>query len=311
MWTKASQELLTSCVTVVVSDVLCCFKLALPSLLFLSWDEVNAAHSDFDRCLITQGHFTHAVNSVSGFVKYYYYACTLGSDFMFPVNMARSLRRGHLVDYMALNTLSTVDFEAHFKAKKYKSRSKFYLVERLNGRRRSKNEVWTVRTQKIPKYYSWSKQSECIFNNFRTLTTSWNGRIGLHGPVHENLQLIWVGNLSGTRLSLFSGSVRDNHPCTHLGSILGLGSTQSLCFLLINNFIGPYTLAPVSVERVQSVSTSFLQGILSILRSNAIKVNYSSELRVDHDIVRYVIWRKGKKHTMELEFSMKRTIFLA
>ena len=311
MWTKASQELLTSCVTVVVSDVLCRLKLALPSLLFLSWDEVNAAHSDFDRCLITQGHFTPAVNSVSGFVKYHYYACTLGSDFMFPVNMARSLRRGHLVDYMALNTLSTVDFEAHFKAKKYKSRSKFYLVERLNGRRRSKNEVWTVRTQKIPKYYCWSKQSECIFNNFRTLTTSWNGRIGLHGPVHENLQLIWVGNLSGTRLSLFSGSVRDNHPCTHLGSILGLGSTQSLCFLLINNFIGPYTLAPVSVERVQSVSTSFLQGILSILRSNAIKVNYSSELRVDRDIVRYVIWRKGKKHTMELEFSMKRTIFLA
>ena len=37
--------------------------------------------------------------------------------------------------------LSTVDFEAHFKAKKYKSRSKFYLVERLIGRRRSKNEV--------------------------------------------------------------------------------------------------------------------------------------------------------------------------
>ena len=105
----------------------------------------------------------------------------------------------------------------------------------------------------------------------------------------------WVTYQVRTRLSLFSGSVRDNHPCTHLGSILGLGSTQSLCVLLINNFIGPYTLAPVSVERVQSVSTSFLQGILSILRSNAIKVNYSSELRVDHDIVRYVIRRKGEK----------------
>ena len=38
------------------------------------------------------------------------------------------------------------------------------------------------------------------------------------------------------------------------------------------------------MERVQSVSASFLQGILSILESNAIKVNYSSELRVDHDI---------------------------
>ena len=60
---------------------------------------------------------------------------------MFPVNMARSLRRGHLVDDKALNTLSTVDFEAHFKAKKYKSRSKFYLVERLIGQKRSKNEV--------------------------------------------------------------------------------------------------------------------------------------------------------------------------
>ena len=32
-----------------VSDF-CCFKLALPSLLFLSKDEVKAAHSDFDRC---------------------------------------------------------------------------------------------------------------------------------------------------------------------------------------------------------------------------------------------------------------------
>ena len=104
--------------TVVVSDVLCRFKLALPSLLFLSGDEVKAPHSNFDRRRITQGDFTPAVNSVCGFVKYYYYACTLWSDFMFPVNMARSLRRGHPVDYKALNTLSTVDFEAHFKAKK-------------------------------------------------------------------------------------------------------------------------------------------------------------------------------------------------
>ena len=106
--------------TVVVSDVLCRFKLALPSLLFLSGDEVKAPHSNFDRRRITQGDFTPAVNSVCGFVKYYYYACTLWSDFMFPVNMARSLRRGHPVDYKALNTLSTVDFEAHFKAKKKK-----------------------------------------------------------------------------------------------------------------------------------------------------------------------------------------------
>ena len=28
----------------------CCFKVALPSLLFLSKDEVKASHSDFDRC---------------------------------------------------------------------------------------------------------------------------------------------------------------------------------------------------------------------------------------------------------------------
>ena len=56
--------------------------------------------------------------TVCGFVKYYYYACTLWSDYMFPVNMARSLRRGNPVDYKALNTLSTVDFEAHFKARK-------------------------------------------------------------------------------------------------------------------------------------------------------------------------------------------------
>ena len=36
--------------SVVVSGVFCCFKLTLPSLLFLSKDEVKAAHSDFDSC---------------------------------------------------------------------------------------------------------------------------------------------------------------------------------------------------------------------------------------------------------------------
>ena len=41
---------LASCVSVVVSGDFCCFKLALPSLLFLSKDGVKAAHSDFDRC---------------------------------------------------------------------------------------------------------------------------------------------------------------------------------------------------------------------------------------------------------------------
>ena len=35
---------------VVVPSVSCCFKLALPSLLFMSKDEVKAAHFDFDRC---------------------------------------------------------------------------------------------------------------------------------------------------------------------------------------------------------------------------------------------------------------------
>ena len=92
------------------------FRVCISSLLFLSGDEVKAPHSNFDRRRITQGDFTPAVNSVCGFVKYYYYACTLWSDFMFPVNMARSLRKGHLFDYKAF--LSIVDFEAHFKAKK-------------------------------------------------------------------------------------------------------------------------------------------------------------------------------------------------
>ena len=49
------------------------------------------------------------------------------------------------------------------------------------------------------------------------------------------------------------------------------------------------------MERLQSVSASFLEGILSIPKSNAIKVNYSFELRVDHDFVRYVIRGKVKK----------------
>ena len=36
--------------SIVVSGDFCRFKLVLPSLLFLSKDEVKAAHSDFDRC---------------------------------------------------------------------------------------------------------------------------------------------------------------------------------------------------------------------------------------------------------------------
>nr|XP_058973535.1 uncharacterized protein LOC131799865 [Pocillopora verrucosa] len=146
--------------------------------------------------------------------------------------MARSLRRGHLVDDKALNTLSTVDFEAHFKAKKYKNRSKFYLVERLIGQRRSKNEDFDY----LVKWKNWPPRT----------------------------------------------STRE--PSAHL-------SGQLIRYEI--KFV--FGKSPVSVERVQSVSTSFLQGILSILRSNAIKVNYSSELRVDHDIVRYVIRRKDKK----------------
>ena len=249
MWTKAFQALLTSYVTVAVSDVLFRFKLALPSLLFLSGDEVKAPHSNFDRRRITQGDFTPAVNSVCGFVKYYYYACTLWSDFMFPVNMARSLRRGHPVDYKALNTLSTVDFEAHFKAKKNRKVDLKFIWSRdwLAGEDRRRRYELFVHSR---------VQTEFIFNNFRTLNISWNGRIGLHGPAHENLQLIWVSNLSGTRLSLFSGGARDNHPCTQLGSTPGLGSTQSLCFLLINNFIGPYTatlLSPWKGYRVRQL----------------------------------------------------------
>ena len=34
----------------VVSGDFCCFKLALPSLLFMLKDEIKAAHSDFDHC---------------------------------------------------------------------------------------------------------------------------------------------------------------------------------------------------------------------------------------------------------------------
>ena len=43
-----SINLLMPRVSVVVSGDFCCFKLALPSLLSMSKDEVKAAHSDFD-----------------------------------------------------------------------------------------------------------------------------------------------------------------------------------------------------------------------------------------------------------------------
>ena len=49
------------------------------------------------------------------------------------------------------------------------------------------------------------------------------------------------------------------------------------------------------MERLQSASVAFLEGILSILKSNAVKVLYSTEIRMDHDIVRYVFKGKGKR----------------
>ena len=42
------QKKLTSCVSVIASGDFCRLKLDLPSLLFMSKDEVKAAHSDFD-----------------------------------------------------------------------------------------------------------------------------------------------------------------------------------------------------------------------------------------------------------------------
>ena len=41
---------LTSCVSVIASGDFCRLKLDLPSLLFMSKDEVKAAHFDFDHC---------------------------------------------------------------------------------------------------------------------------------------------------------------------------------------------------------------------------------------------------------------------
>ena len=47
---KNQLNLLISCVSVVVSGDFCYFKLAFPSLLFMSKDEVKAAHSEIDCC---------------------------------------------------------------------------------------------------------------------------------------------------------------------------------------------------------------------------------------------------------------------
>lgn len=62
-------------------------------------------------------------------------------------------------------------FWSTFKARREcKSGFKVYLVKGLISQGRSKNE---------------------------TLSILWNGRIGLYGSAYENLQLIWVSNLSG------------------------------------------------------------------------------------------------------------------
>ena len=57
--------------SVIVSGDFCRFKLALPSLLFMSKDEVKAAHSDFDRS--TRRWFAPRKSSLSAFFSALFY----------------------------------------------------------------------------------------------------------------------------------------------------------------------------------------------------------------------------------------------
>ena len=60
--TDSRHVLYSSIVAAATSGDFCCFKLALPSLLFMSKDEVKAAHSEIDCCHMEDGGGLHPKN---------------------------------------------------------------------------------------------------------------------------------------------------------------------------------------------------------------------------------------------------------
>ncbi|XP_031559337.1 uncharacterized protein LOC116295605 [Actinia tenebrosa] len=64
---------------------------------------------------------------------------------------------------------------------------------------------------------------------------------------------------------------------------------------LNDHLIRTYDNPVITRERIQHGAALFLEAVLTILKSNAVKVSYSAEIRLDHDIVRYVFRGKGKQ----------------
>ena len=83
-------------------------------------------------------HFVQAVLQVCGVLKVLQ---SMPRYVRLQNNMARSSRGTDRVDYVALNNLSSADFETASKGKrKYKPGAKLYEVERLISKRKSSNK---------------------------------------------------------------------------------------------------------------------------------------------------------------------------
>ncbi|XP_032221228.2 uncharacterized protein LOC125564402 [Nematostella vectensis] len=63
---------------------------------------------------------------------------------------------------------------------------------------------------------------------------------------------------------------------------------------LTEALIRSYLFPVITPERLENASALFLEGITSILKSKAVKAVHSTEIRIDHDIVRYIFKGCGK-----------------
>jgi hypothetical protein len=61
------------------------------------------------------------------------------------------------------------------------------------------------------------------------------------------------------------------------------------------NISRAYSNPVLTTERLQHGATLFMEAILTILTSNAVKAIHSTETRIYHDILRYVFRGKGKQ----------------
>ena len=103
---------------------------------------------------------------------------------------------------------------------------------------------------------------------------------------------------------MFLECARNNHPCVQLGS------TQSLCFLWINNLIGPYTATLLSQWKGYRVcQLGFWKAFYLSLNQMQSKLIIPLSWEWIIILLGMAFEEKVKKHTMELARSWKGRFF--